>query len=53
MHLTPETIEEAVYYVWNSVKDSFIKKVYSSVANRISQCIGNHGFSKNTRYAFF
>ena len=31
--------------VWNNVKDSFIEKLYSSMPNRISQCIRNSGFS--------
>ena len=45
MHLTSDTLEEAVYFVWNNVKDSFIEKLYSSMPNRISQCIRNSGFS--------
>ena len=44
MHLTPDTLEEAVYSVWNNVKDSFIEKLYSFMLNRISQCIRNSGF---------
>ena len=45
MHLIPDTLEESVYSVWNNVKDSFIGKLYSSMPNRISQCIRNSGVS--------
>ena len=45
MHLTPNTLKEAVYSVWNNVKDTFIEKLYSSMPNRNSQCIRNSGFS--------
>ena len=51
MHLTLDTLEEAVYSVWNNVKDSFIEKLYSSMPNRISQCIRNSGFSIKYLYA--
>ena len=45
IHLPPDTLEEAVYSVWNNVEDSFIEKLYFSIPNLISQRIKNSGFS--------